>query len=69
MLGRQLKYLIPQFQPSLELGRFHSLLPPDLAYRAALAQYDLPRFEQLYRSATIITPPAGLRMQLLGLME
>ena len=69
VLGRQLRYLIPQFQPLLELGRFHSLLPPDLAYRAALAQCDLPRFEQLYRSATIFIPPAGLRMQLLGLME
>ena len=69
VLGRQLRYLIPQFQPSLELGRFHSLLPPDLAYRAALAQCDLPRFEQLYRSSILVNATPGLGKRLLGLME
>ncbi|MEA3334820.1 MAG: DEAD/DEAH box helicase [Chloroflexota bacterium] len=61
--------LMPRLQPYLELGRFHSLLPPDLAYQAALAQCDLPRFEQLYRSAIVVSPPAGLRTRLLDLVR
>jgi ATP-dependent helicase Lhr and Lhr-like helicase len=61
--------LMPQILPFLELGRFHSLLPPDLAYLAALAQCDLPRLEALYRSATLVSPPAGLRLRLLALLE
>ena len=56
---RQLRWLMPQIQPFLELGRFHSLLPPDLAYLAALAQCDLPRFEELYRSATLVSRDDG----------
>ncbi len=61
--------LMPQILPFLELGRFHSLLPPDLAYLAALAQIDLPRLEALYRTATLFSPPAGLRLRLLSLLE
>jgi ATP-dependent helicase Lhr and Lhr-like helicase len=61
--------LMPQLLPFLELGRFHSLLPPDLAYQAALAQCDLARFEQHYRAATVFSPPAGLRLRLLSLLE
>ena len=66
---RQLRRLMPQLQPHLELGRFHSLLPPDLAYLAALAQCNLPHFEQLYRSSILITATTGLSVQLMGLME
>ena len=65
---RQLRRLMPQIEPFLELGRFHSLLPPDLAYLAAVAQCDLPRFEQLYRSASIVSPPAGLHSRLVSLI-
>jgi ATP-dependent Lhr-like helicase len=54
--------LMPELQPYLELGRFHALLPPDLAYQAALAQLDLPRLEALYRAAALVSPPAGLRL-------
>ncbi|HSN73967.1 MAG TPA: hypothetical protein VL334_02610, partial [Anaerolineae bacterium] len=61
--------LMPQLLPFLELGRFQSLLPPDLAYLAALAQIDLPRLEALYRSTTLFIPPAGLRLRLLSLLE
>jgi ATP-dependent Lhr-like helicase len=61
--------LMPQILPFLELGRFYSLLPPDLAYLASLAQIDLPRLEALYRSATLLIPPAGLRLRLLSLLE
>ena len=69
-LARQeLRRLMPRVEPSLDLGRFHPLLPPDLAYLAAQVQCDLPRFEQLYRAATLVSPPAGLRSQLLELIE
>ncbi|MFZ2358057.1 MAG: DEAD/DEAH box helicase [Anaerolineae bacterium] len=61
--------LMPHLLPYLELGRFHSLLPPDLAYLAALAQVDLARLEALYRSMTLLSPPAGLRLRLLSLLE
>lgn len=61
--------LMPQILPFLELGRFHSLLPPDLAYLAARAQIDLPRLEALYQTATLVSPPAGLRLRLLSLLE
>ncbi len=67
LLRHEVRRLMPQIEPYLELGRFHSLLPPDLAYQAALAQVDLARFEQLHRSATVISPPAGLRLRLLAL--
>lgn len=60
--------LMPQLLPYLELGRFHSLLPPDLAYLAALVQIDLPRLEALHRAATLASPPAGLRLRLLSLL-
>jgi ATP-dependent Lhr-like helicase len=65
----EVRGLMPQLLPFLELGRFHSLLPPDLAYLAALAQLDLPRLETLYRAATLVSPPAGLRLRLLSLLE
>lgn len=69
LLRQAARRLMPQIEPTLELGRFHSLLPPDLAYQAALAQCDLARFEQLYRAATMISPTAGLRLRLLALLE
>ncbi|HRI57648.1 MAG TPA: hypothetical protein PK170_11190, partial [Anaerolineae bacterium] len=66
---QEARRLMPQLQPSLELGRFHSLLPPGLAYQASLAQLDLARFQQLYRAATVFSPPAGLRLRLLSLLS
>jgi ATP-dependent Lhr-like helicase len=69
LLRQEVRRLMPQVQPTLELGRFHSLLPPDLAYQAALAHCNLARFEQLLRAAQIISPPAGLRLRLLALLE
>ncbi len=61
--------LMPQILPFLELGRFHSLLPPDQAYLAAMGQLDLARLESLYQGATLVSPPAGLRLRLLALLE
>ncbi|MBE2233861.1 MAG: hypothetical protein IAE85_10240, partial [Anaerolinea sp.] len=69
LLRQEARRLMPQLQPSLELGRFHSLLPPDLAYQASLAQLDLARFQQLYRAATVFSPPARLRLRLLSLLS
>lgn len=65
----QLYALLPRLEVLLELGRFHSLLPITLAERALIAQCDLPRFQQLYESAILITPTAGLRTQLLPLVR
>ncbi|MDQ3248427.1 MAG: DEAD/DEAH box helicase [Chloroflexota bacterium] len=68
LVQRQLRILIPRLEPFLELGRFHTLLPVELADRTVVAQCDLPRFEQLYQAATIMEPAAGLRARLLGLV-
>jgi ATP-dependent Lhr-like helicase len=64
---RQMRKLLPRLEPFLEMGRFHSLLPADLAECAVLAQCDLPRFTRLYQAATPVTPLAGLRSRLLEL--
>ena len=65
---RQLRILYPQLAAYLELGRFHSLLPPDLAYETVVEHCNLPRFQQLYQSAKLMTPAAGLRTRLLALL-
>ncbi|MCA9969579.1 MAG: DEAD/DEAH box helicase [Anaerolineales bacterium] len=41
----------------LELGRFHSLLPADVATSATLALLDLPRFADTYRAARLVDQP------------
>ena len=61
---RQLRRLLPRIEPFLEVGRFHSLLPPVVADEMVIALCDAPRFEQLYRAAQIVTPSAALRVQL-----
>ena len=42
----------------LEMGRFHALLPADLAQTAVLRQVNLPVFAQLYQAATLVNDPA-----------
>jgi hypothetical protein len=69
LVRQQLDRLLLRLEPFLELGRFHALLPPDLAKQKAAEQVDLPRFEQLYRAATMITPTAGQRTRLLRLLQ
>ena len=44
---------LDDLEPYLDLGRFHPLLPPHLQRETALALCDLPRFEQIYRGASI----------------
>ena len=68
VVRQQVYRLLPRLEPFLELGRFHALLPPDLAAQSTLAQLNLPRFERLYRSATVIRPTAGQRERLLQLL-
>ncbi len=65
---RQSQILIPRLEAVLELGRFHSLLPPELADPAVIDQIDLPRFRQLYEAATLLTPDGDLRVRLLALL-
>ncbi len=65
----QLHILLPRLEALLELGRFHSLLPVTLAEQALIAHCDLPRFQQLYESATLTISSAGLRTQLLTLVR
>ncbi len=65
----QLDKLLPRLEPFLELGRFHTLLPPHLAKQVIVEQVDLSRFEQLYRAATIIKPTRDQRMHLLQLLQ
>lgn len=65
---RQLRRLLPRIEPFLEVGRFHSLLPPVVAEEVVIALCDAPRFEQLYRTAQIVTPSAALRIRLAGLV-
>lgn len=65
---RALHRILPQVEPLLELGRFHSLLPAELAQRTVIARCDLPRYEQIYRQATLVHPSSGLRSRLEGLL-
>jgi len=41
----------------LEMGRFHHLLPADIAVSATLDQVNLKRFGQLFRATTITDKP------------
>ena len=63
-----LRRLAPRLKPFLALGRFHSLLPPELATDTVIALCDLPHFERLYTSSQIVTPPAALRSRLQNLL-
>ena len=63
-----LKELEPLFETWLELGRFHPLLPPDLALQSVREGCDLKRFEALYRGAKLISPTPELRAGLTELL-
>ena len=59
--------LLPRFGAILELGRFHSLLPPDLAQETVVARCDLPRFRKIYCTAEVVelAPPIQAKLDLL----
>jgi hypothetical protein len=65
---QQVQRLSPRLEPVLELGRFHSLLPPDLATQVVIERIDLPCFERLYQAARVIRPMIGRRERLLHLL-
>jgi ATP-dependent Lhr-like helicase len=68
VVRQQVQQMIARLEPVLELGRFHSLLPPDLATQAVVERIDLPRFERLYHAARVIRPTAGQRERLRHLL-
>jgi ATP-dependent Lhr-like helicase len=68
LVSAQVERLAAYFAHFLELGRFHALLPPELARQSVIEQLKLPRFEALYLSATLQEAPAGLREALRGLL-
>jgi ATP-dependent Lhr-like helicase len=68
LVTAQVERLAAYFGHFLELGRFHALLPPELARQSVLEQLKLPRFEALYLSANLQEAPAGLREVLRALL-
>ncbi len=64
----QVERLSAYFGHFLELGRFHALLPPDLALQSVIEQLELSRFETLYRSASLHEAQAGLQEALRTLL-
>ncbi len=59
-----LRRLLPRFEAIMELGRFHSLLPPELAQKTVIARCDLPRFRYLYCSAEAVEPAPPIQEKL-----
>jgi hypothetical protein len=74
LVGAQVERLAAYFGHFLELGRFHALLPPELARQSVIEQLKLPRFEALYLNcrakpcATLQEANAGLRERLRALL-
>ena len=65
-----LKTLAPRLESYLELGRFQSLLPREVALGGVLGACDVARFEALYRAAKLVSPVSpGLREALRELHE
>ncbi len=61
---RALYRLLPRVEPLLELGRFHSLLPADIARQAVVDRIELSGLETLYQAAQVMVAPSGLRARL-----
>ena len=65
-----LKTLAPRLEPYLELGRFQSLLSPEVALGGIVGACDVTRFEALYRAAKLLNSVSpGLREALRELHE
>lgn len=56
--------LLPRFEALLDLGRFHSLLPLDLARKTVVARCDLPRFRHIYCTADVVEPAPPVQEKL-----
>ena len=48
--------LAPRFEAVLDLGRFHSLLPPALAQETVVARCDFARFRRIYCTTDVVEP-------------
>lgn len=59
-----MRRLLPRFEAILELGRFHSLLPPELAQKTVIARCDLPRFQYLYCTSEAVEPAPSIQEKL-----
>ncbi|HRQ39302.1 MAG TPA: DEAD/DEAH box helicase [Chloroflexota bacterium] len=57
LLQKVARELAVTFANRLEMGRFHRLLPADIATAATLHQLNLPQFQTHYRAANIGTMP------------
>ena len=68
LVRSEARALQDQLERQLELGRFHPLLPPDIALQSVLEQIDLGRLEALYRRATLVAAPARLHDVLKALL-
>lgn len=66
---QQLIACLPRLEAWVEVGRFQSLLPRDMADETVMEQSDLPRLARLYQAATVLTPPDGLRARLQALLK
>lgn len=64
LAAQVLTELAPRLEPYLEPGRFHPLLPPEVALESVLEGCDMARFEALYRAVTLSTPAPELEAQL-----
>jgi ATP-dependent helicase Lhr and Lhr-like helicase len=64
---QELRRLADRIEPYLELGRFHALLPRDLARETIVQQCDLSCFSMLYHEALVTPAPPALveRLQVL----
>lgn len=64
-LARRAIYrLLPRIEALLELGRFHSLLPAEIARQTVVDRVDLPGLETLYRTVRVMVAPSALRARL-----
>ncbi|MEZ4708328.1 MAG: DEAD/DEAH box helicase [Caldilineaceae bacterium] len=61
-LARQaLNRLLPRFEPTLNLGRFHNLLPPAAGHAVAVSLCNMPRLRALYEVAQIVAPAGDMQ--------
>src|SRR5690606_35228567 len=54
---RELGFLARRIEEEMDCGRFHPLLPPELAIGTVVALCDLERFEKMYGAAAVSLPP------------
>lgn len=63
LVAKVAKRIATRLAGRLEMGRFHQLLPAEVAITAVIRQLDLERFGRVYRMATVI-PATGFAAQL-----